>query len=280
MAATNRAPTVSVTMCVFNGEAFVGQAIESILGQTFADLELIVVDDGSTDGTAAVLAGYSDPRLQVLSKPHLGIPKARNHALSQARGEFIAVLDADDMAHPTRLAHQVDYLCQHPPIVVLGSGYLQVDLMRNRTLEIMPPRTNDAIRRAMVTGNPICHSSAMIRRSALDRAGHYSESFSFSEDYELWSRLAQVGELCNLDEVLVTRRYHEHSVSNDMSNELLHLRLFWRVSALAIDRLGFPWLYRLLSLRSICLFLAVDLYTAAKQWWRQRFALRRGVSQP
>jgi glycosyltransferase involved in cell wall biosynthesis len=269
MAENNSVPIISVTMCVYDGEKYLKEAVDSILEQTFDDLEFIIVDDGSTDSTAAILAGYKDPRLRVVNQLHLGISKSRNHALLMARGEYIAVLDADDTAHSTRLKTQIAYLRQHPTIVALGTGYSQVDVTRDRTRVIVPPGNDSTIRRAMVSGNPICHSSVLMRRSALERVGSYDETLSFSEDYELWSRLAQVGELANLPDALVTRRYHGRSVSNDMSKELLHLRIFWRVSNLAIKRLGFAWYYRLLPLRSICMFIASDLYRAVKHWWQR-----------
>lgn len=257
-------------MCVYNGEDFVGEAVDSILAQTFDDFELIVINDGSTDDTAAVLASYEDPRVQIFAQSNQGIPKSRNRALQHARGQYIAVLDADDIAHPARLARQVDCLDAHAEVVALGSGYKQVDVLRDRTFRIIPPTADGAIRRAMITGNPICHSSVMMRRSALERVGSYDERFHYSQDYELWSRLAQVGELRNLPEVLVTRRYHSRSVSNNLTTEFLRLRLFWQASSLAVQRLGFPQSYRLLALRSIVLFLALDLYSAVKHWWQQR----------
>ncbi|MHB1354748.1 MAG: glycosyltransferase family 2 protein [Anaerolineae bacterium] len=276
MTATTSTPTVSVNMCIYNGQEFIGEAIDSILAQTFTDWEMILVDDGSTDGTAAMLASYSNPKLRVFHRPHQGISKSRNYAISQARGEFIAVLDADDVAHPNRLSCQVNYLRKHPLVVALGCAYEQIDLMRNRTLNIAPPCTNDAIRKAMISGNPICHSSVMIRRSVLNQAGIYNESLRYAEDYELWSRLAQVGELANLPVTLVARRFHDRSVSNDMSKELQHLLVFWQVSNLTITRFGLPWPYRLIPLRSMCLLLVSDLHSAGKFWLRQRLALRRG----
>lgn len=112
----------------------------------------------------------------------------------------------------------------------------------------------------------------MMRRAALEQTGPYDEDFRYSQDYELWSRLAQVGELRNLPELLVTRRYHVGSVSNDFSTEFLRLYLFWKASNRAIYRLGFPWFYRLQPLYSILLFLAVDLFTVARQWWQKQYS--------
>lgn len=267
------APKVSVTMCVYNGAAHIAEAVDSILAQDYADLELIIVDDGSTDATREILAGYTDPRLRWAGQAHRGIPIARNHALSLARGEYIAVLDADDIAHPARIRYQVAYLEKHPEVVVLGSAFEQVDLLLNRSRTIVNPQTNDEIRRTLVYSNPICHSSVMIRGSALKKSGPYDEAFRFLQDYDLWSRLAQHGQMANLPDVLVTRRYHRRSVSNDPSTELLRLSLFVRAGHAAVDRLNFPAYYRIFTWRALAIFVLSRLrdlvkMIAAKAWTR------------
>ena len=269
---TQESPRVSVTIVVYNGAQFIGEAIDSLLAQTFADFEVIVVDDGSTDETASILAAIDGPRLYVLSQNNQGIPRARNRALRHTRGGYVAVLDADDIAHPNRLAEQVAFLDAHPAVVAVGSAYRQVDMLRERTVDIVPPLEDVSIRRAMISGSPFCHSSVMMRRAALEQVGPYDEDFRFSQDYELWSRLAQAGELRNLPQVLVTRRYHTGSVSNNLRTEMLRLRLFWRASGRAAQRLGFPRHLRLLALRAMMLTLSVDIFAAAKYWWRTRLS--------
>ncbi|MHB9032000.1 MAG: glycosyltransferase family 2 protein [Anaerolineae bacterium] len=257
-------PTISVTICVYNGVGWVGAAVESILAQSYADFELIIVDDGSTDQTPAVLRGYTDPRTVLLRSEHQGVARARNLALAHARGKYIAVLDADDVAQPERLARQAAFLELHPEVVALGSGYILDDRMRRRVIQVIPPAGDQAIRRALAANNPICHSSVMLRRDAVLQVGMYDESLPYAEDYELWTRLAGTGELANLPDILVTRVYQRQGISSDLSHELQHLYILWRVSNLAITRLGLAWYYRFLPVRSLIISLILDLYRAAR----------------
>ncbi len=256
-------PKVSVMMCVYNGEARILAAVNSVLNQTWADFELVVVDDGSTDDTAVLLQTIPDPRLRVFHQPHRGIPQARNHALAQARGHYLAVLDADDIAAPERLQRQVAYLDAHPQVVVVGSAYVQEDHLRGRSIPVTPPLTDAAIRRAMLHGNPFCHSTVMMRRTAVNQSGPYAEDFPFVQDYELWTRLALTGEMANLPDLLVTRHYHPHNVSNNWRREGLRLWLFMRANSRAIRRLGYPWYHQLRVLLALK-FIPLDLYAAFK----------------
>jgi glycosyltransferase involved in cell wall biosynthesis len=258
-------PKVSVMMCVYNGAARIAEAVHSVLNQSFTDFELIVVDDGSTDDTAVLLHAITDPRIRVFTQPHRGIPQARNHALAQARGEYLAVLDADDTAEPDRLSVQVAYLDAHPRLVVLGSAYRQVDHLRGRTLSVVSPADDAAIRRAMLRGNPFCHSTVMMRRTAVAQSGPYSEDFPYTQDYELWSRLALTGEMANLPDFLVTRHYHQRSVSNRWRTEWQRLLLFMRANSRAIRRLGYPWYHQLRVLLALR-FLALDAYASLRSW--------------
>jgi glycosyltransferase involved in cell wall biosynthesis len=116
------AKLVSVVMATYNGERFIGAAIDSILAQTHSNFELIVVDDASTDATSGILAAFTDPRLRVIHSPaNNGVARARNRGFDCARGDYIALLDHDDLSHPTRLARQVEYLETHPGIVLVGT---------------------------------------------------------------------------------------------------------------------------------------------------------------
>jgi glycosyltransferase involved in cell wall biosynthesis len=254
-------PTVSVVMSVYNSELYLAHALESILSQTFTDFELIVIDDGSTDGSAEILHSTSDPRLRVVEQNNAGLTRSLNRGFALAKGEYVARIDADDTCLPGRLAAQVAYMDQHQATVLLGTAYRHVDLLRDRQVDIYPPREDEALRRAMVSGNPFCHSSVMVRRAAVVKEGGYDESFPYLQDYELWSRLAQVGELANLPQILVSRRYHAASLSNDWRTELLRLSLFVRANWLAISRLGFPPVYRLYTLRTLLLFVTAHVYS-------------------
>ena len=228
-----RAPAVSVVMAVRNGAAWVAEAIGSVLGQTDGDHELIVVDDGSTDATADVLAGVADPRLRVIRQDAAGLTRALNRALGLARAELIARLDADDLALPERLARQRAFLAAHPDVGVLGTAAREVDATGAPAGEVRPPRDDAAIRRALIRSNPFVHSSVMARRALLAGVGGYDERVAVGQDYDLWMRLAPRTRLANLAEVLVVRRLGAGRVSLEREEERLRTeaRVRWRAVA-------------------------------------------------
>jgi glycosyltransferase involved in cell wall biosynthesis len=225
-----RVPAVSVVMAVRNGAAWVAEAIGSVLGQTDGDHELIVVDDGSTDATADLLAGMSDPRLRVVRQAAAGLTRALNRALGLARADLIARRDADDLALPERLARQRAFLAAHADVGVLGTAAREVDAAGVSVGEVRPPQDDAAIRRALIRANPFVHSSVMARRALLASAGGYDTRVAVAQDYELWMRLAPCTRLANLAEVLVVRRLGAGRVSIEREEERLRTeaRVRWR----------------------------------------------------
>jgi glycosyltransferase involved in cell wall biosynthesis len=213
------APAVSVMMPVYNTERYLAEAVESILAQTFADFELIVIDDGSTDGSGAILERYAarDGRIRPTRRPGRGTTPTRNEILAQARGEFCAVMDSDDVALPGRLERQVAYLRAHPECVAVGSRVLLIDpdgaplrtMVRHMTHEEI-----DAVHMGGATGSAICHPTTMLRRAALEAVGGYRDEYDLAEDYDLYLRLAEVGRLANLPEVLLKYRRHPQAAGH------------------------------------------------------------------
>lgn len=204
------APRVSVVMPVYNRERLVAESVRSVLGQTFGDLELLVVDDCSTDGSAAVLAALAreDCRVRVLRTPRNSRQSAaRNLALVEAQGEFIALLDSDDVALPHRLATQVAFMEAHPEVQLLG-GAMQAFGAVDRVLtkETDP----ELVRCALLFRNELAAPTAFLRRAFLVRHGlAFDETFPLAEDYDLWERVSAAGgRLANLPEVLVRYRVH------------------------------------------------------------------------
>ncbi|MEJ5309060.1 MAG: glycosyltransferase [Anaerolineae bacterium] len=222
-------PEVSVNMSVYNGEVYLKAAVDSVLNQTFSDFELIIVDDGSTDRTAEILAGYTDPRIRVITQTNHGISYARNQALKASQGDFIAVMDADDESLPTRLERQVAFMRAHPEVGLLGSAAFFRDELAGRTWEYSPALTDEELRAGFVKGNPFIHTSIMMRRPLLELVGGYNEAFPFLVDYELYTRLAPHTRMANLPEPQVIRRYRMGSVSTTLRTELLRLRLRLRI---------------------------------------------------
>ncbi len=211
-------PTVSVIMPAYNAEAYVGAAVASILNQDWRDLELVVVEDGSTDGTCAILAEQAsrDLRMRLLVQPeNRGIVAALNLALSQARGPLIAVQHADDESEPERLDRQVRFLQVHQEVGVLATCVHVID-PAGQILDIDPYAgglDNAALQAELLDHNPICHGTVMMRRSCLERVGHYDEALELTEDYDLWLRLAEITELAKLPDRLYQYRHHPESVS-------------------------------------------------------------------
>jgi glycosyltransferase involved in cell wall biosynthesis len=226
-------------MAVRNGMPWVGDAVASILGQTLADLELIVVDDGSTDGTAVALGAVRDPRLRIVGQDHAGLTRSLNRALAVARAPLVARLDADDTARPDRLARQAALLAAHPDVGLVGTGALEIDAAGRPVRTVVPPRDDASIRRVLIRANPFVHSSVMFRRAVVERAGGYDERLPVAQDYDLWLRLATLTRFANLPEPLVVRRLLAGRVSVARDDDRLRgeLRARWR----AVRGGTYPW---------------------------------------
>lgn len=202
---------VSIFMPVFNARPFVAAAVESILAQTFGDFEFIIIDDGSTDGSLAVLQSYAhqDSRIRLITRPNRGIAATRNEGLAAARAPLIALLDADDVALPERLARQLAFMDHHPDVVAVGAQALLVDAVGDPIACWGGTRfSHEEIDRELLRGGwPIINSTHMMRTAVAQAVGGYRD-FPTSEDHDLYLRLAEVGRLANLPETLAHYRVH------------------------------------------------------------------------
>jgi len=251
-------PRVSVLMSVYNGELYLTEAIDSILGQTFTDFEFIIINDGSTDRTGSILRGYTDARIQVFEQTNMGLTRSLNRGISLARGEYVARMDADDISMPERLVKQVAFLDAHPEIGVLGTACRIVDEVSHREWEMHPPLSDKQIRRHLIRGNPFVHSSVMMRKSVFQAIGGYDEAYPYVQDYELWIRMALHTRLANLPDILHMRRFHWGAVSTTRRTELLRLWLRIRIRYEAFRRLDYPW-YCVFYILQPLLFTLVEL---------------------
>jgi glycosyltransferase involved in cell wall biosynthesis len=209
-------PALSVIMPVWNSEAFVAEAIESILSQTFDDFEFLVFDDGSTDGTSAILEHYAgvDTRIRIFRRPHAGYVRRLNEALAESRAELVARMDSDDVARPDRFEKQVAFLRDRRDCVAVGSAVLCVDPER-APIQVQRFETDPArVERDALAGElgVICHPAAMMRRDALAEVRGYREALEPLEDVDLFLRLAEVGRLANLPDIGLEYRLHPASV--------------------------------------------------------------------
>ena len=230
-------------MSVRNGARYVSEAIDSILNQTFEDFELVIIDDGSTDGTLTIVQSYDDARLRIVRQDNVGLTKSLNRGIALAQGQYIARIDHDDLSLPERFERQVKFLDAHPDVGLLGTACRVIDELRGREWEAQVATSDQALRHALIKHNPFFHSSVMMRKSVLQKVGGYDETFPYIQDYELWIRIASCAKLANLAEVLTIHRFHRDSVSADLRTELLRLWLRMRIRYRAFRTLDYPPYY-------------------------------------
>jgi glycosyltransferase involved in cell wall biosynthesis len=207
-------PLVSVVIATHDSSATLPHAVGSILRQSLREIELIVVDDASTDGTEAVLAALAEPRLTVLrNDERLGLAGSLNRGLDAASARYVARLDADDVAYTERLERQLR-LITGGRLAVLGTGVLEIDEHDRLGAVHVMPQGRAAIHWAALFGSPFIHPSTLIDRELLDRHGlRYDSAYEQAQDYELWTRVLEVAEGDNTPEVLVLRRVHDRQTS-------------------------------------------------------------------
>jgi hypothetical protein len=218
-----RPPLVSVVLSVHNGGADLPRAIDTILAQTFTDFELITINNGSADGTSAVLDGLTDVRVRVIHQEDMGLAAALNRGISLARGRYIARHDHDDWAKPTRLEKQVAFMEANPDCALVGTraeiwvGDVPTDRVHDHPID------DAALRFELLFHNYFVHSSVMMRRSALDVVGGYTTDPARQppEDYELWSRLVRRYRVANLPERLTIYREVPKSMSRTGASPFL-----------------------------------------------------------
>lgn len=218
MKKVNRKPLVSVIIPVYNGSAFVGEAIQSILDQTYKNLELIIVNDGSTDETLRILKRFKDnhpQKIKVISYlKNLGESKAANVGFTQSRGEFIARMDADDISHQERIEKQVNFMLAHPEIIVLGSQSLVIDKNGKITGKKTFPQYHPSIYRDYGFYHPMMHPSCMFRRSLLPKKDKlWENNHEPNDDYYTLFGLLRFGKFANLPEFLIAYRLHGNNKS-------------------------------------------------------------------
>ena len=231
------APRVSFLMAVFDGEAYLDGAVQSVLNQTFQDFEFIVINDGSTDGTAQIIEHYRrlDGRIRVYEQPNRGLVVALNRGMALARGEYIARMDADDISIPERVAVQVAFLDAHPEVGICGTW---IETFGGEGVVVRRYPSDDAtIRSWLLFESVLAHPSIVMRRELLVKTGlSYHTGAVHAEDYDLWVRAARHMALANIPKVLLRYRLHPQQVVQKHEDEKLASAMLVRL--VQLKRLG------------------------------------------
>ncbi len=218
------APAISVAMSVYNGERFLGEAIESVLAQSFVDFEFLILDDGSRDGTRDIISTYAhiDGRIRPIFRENRGLVASLNQLLAEARAPLVARMDADDVCHPDRFEYQTRFLAAHPDYGVVGTRCTDIDEYGQPWPVCSPPHplAHEGFLAAIDKGEPLlCHPSVMYRRKLVLAVGGYHGAFRHCEDLDLWLRLASVTRLGNCPEELLHYRHYADQVSSRHATE-------------------------------------------------------------
>lgn len=209
---------ISVLIPVYNAERYLDKALASVAGQTYMHWQAILLDDGSNDGSLTIMEEWAkrDARFRVHTQKNQGLPKTLNKLISLVEGgEFIARMDADDICMPERFEKQRNFLMEHPEVVVVGSGHLDIDEY-DLPIEITrKPLDHKEILDNMFCGigGQIMHPTMLIRRTAIEAIGGYREQFKQGQDYDLLLRLSRIGRLANIEDLLINYRRHPDSIT-------------------------------------------------------------------
>ena len=211
-------PKISVILPCYNSEAFIGSSIQSILDQTYRDFELIIIDDGSTDGSTEIIKSFHDTRIRYIRNPeNLGLIKTLNIGIGLSEGMYIARMDADDISYPNRFEEQARYLDERSDVSLVGTGYCTIPSGKTFVPHKTPKLWDMLIR------NQFAHPTVMFRKNNfLDNGLVYDENYNSAEDYELWSRALIKGLQChNIPAPLLRYRLHPDSITARKRNEML-----------------------------------------------------------
>lgn len=211
-------PRVTVLLPTYQSEEYLRETLESIFAQTLQDFELLIVDDGSTDDTLDIVRSFEDARIKVIQGPKKGLAQALNFGILQSSGEYIARIDSDDLMVPKRLEKQCAYMDNHPEIAVCG-GWQQY--FGRSTYLHAPPASSAQCKANLLFRCDLCHSTLMLRREVFIKYSLFYSSDYAAEDFELWTRVLDYGEIANLPEILGYYRDDGRSITSTKKERLI-----------------------------------------------------------
>lgn len=227
-------PKITVLMPAYNAGKYIGEAIHSVLSQTFTQFELLIINDGSTDETEQVIRSFNDERIKLINQTKAGLAIALNTGIHAARADLIARFDADDVCYPRRLELQYNFLIAQPDHVIVGCDADYFDMNDEYVFTYQPRGHSDAEIRALYFYHcPFIHSGVMYKRQVIMEAGCYDVNAHAFEDHLLWSKVISLGQACNLPQTLLKVRLHTSSISID---EKWRSRLFCKIKYGALQK--------------------------------------------
>lgn len=206
---------LSVVLSTYNEEKYIAQSVQSILNQTYPYFELIIVNDGSTDNTLQVIKSFEDPRIVIIDKPNSGLPDSLNAGIRIAKYDWIARMDGDDIAEPTRFENQVKYIDEQ--VGVIGGQFVSIDengISQSNKISSKPLSYFSCKCLLFFGMSPLAHPTVIIRKSYLNKYGGYDINFKAAQDMELWSRLAPTIKIINIPNQLLYYRIHSNNITN------------------------------------------------------------------
>jgi glycosyltransferase involved in cell wall biosynthesis len=229
---------VTVLMSVFNGEQYLKEAIDSVLNQTYTDFDLLIINDGSTDNSLAIIQSYKDPRIKLINNDqNLGLINSLNKGIGLIHSDYIIRMDSDDICLSNRIEVQVNFMDTHPEVGVSGSHYFQ--LKESKHFEIDLPLSSEEIKAFLIFNCPLAHPTTIIRKQVLDTYHiKYETGYLYSEDYHFWLQLSKVSQLRNLKESLIYYRMHPNQITGNPAKAQERLNTVTKIRSISLEELS------------------------------------------
>ena len=267
-------PRISVMMAVFNAERYVVDAVESILHQSFRDFEFVILNDGSTDKSGKILRDFAqrDSRIRLFSEERRGLTRCLNRGIALAQGQYLARMDADDVALPGRFQAQVDYLHANPAVLAVGGQARLVSPEGWPLCHWTVPVKHEEIDAAHIAGfaGRLIHPTSMMRLDVVRRIGGFDEQWTYAQDYDLWLRLAEIGRLSNLPGIVLNYRLHLASIS--AATRRMQYESAAKIAKVARLRRGLPPLTSSVDWESFQGWACATAWDTRERWFRMAIA--------